>query len=227
MNHLKEDLTGKRFGRLRVISRAPNKNGKPMWNCVCDCGTECVKAGGALRGGYTNSCGCYRKEYSRLQHTKHSGSARKQRDRLYSVWNMMKQRCNDPNNKSYKNYGGRGISVCEEWASDYQAFRAWSLQNGYDPDAPSFLCTIDRIDNDKGYSPENCRFVDSKTQAFNRRNTVFATIGGITKPAVEWAEINGINVNTLRLRLRSGWPPDLAVSIRPQIGRNQTWRKYI
>ena len=219
---LKHDLTGQRFGRLVVLSRAENSwDGKPMWKCLCDCGKECVKYGSALTYGYTKSCGCYNRELAEKKQYRHGET----RSRLYSVWNMMKQRCNDPNHRYYKNYGGRGVSVCDEWAKSYEAFRDWAMANGYDPDAKHGECTLDRIDNDGDYCPENCRFIGWSEQQRNTRRSRTITFNGETKTLVEWGEKTEINPGTIAFRLKSGWSVEDALTIKPKIGRNQTWKK--
>lgn len=220
------ELTGQRFGRLQVIERAENsKTGKPMWKCICDCGTECVVHGSALVGGYTKSCGCYRREIPKTTRYVHGGCSRRTRDRLYAVWNMMKQRCNDPNNRAYSSYGGRGIKVCDEWNGSYAAFREWAYANGYDENSTHRDCTIDRIDNDKGYSPENCRIANAKTQANNTRKTRYITYKGETKPFTVWAEEAGLKVATLRNRLKGGWQLEDALTIKAVIGANQNVKR--
>lgn len=216
-----KDLTGMRFGRLVVLSRAENSmTGKPMWNCLCDCGNECVKQGSALVSGDTKSCGCYNREKLKAR-AKHGDA----HGRLYSVWNMMKQRCGDQNNKSYKNYGQRGISVCEEWKNSYELFRDWALSNGYDANAKTHKCTIDRIDNNGNYCPENCRFVSATEQARNMRSNNIVTYKGQSKTLSEWSEETGIRAITIGDRLRHGWSVEEALTIKPIIGRNQTWRR--
>lgn len=212
------DLTGKRFGRLLVISRAQNSwDGKPKWNCVCDCGTECVKYGSALTCGYTKSCGCYNREVAGAKQYKHGET----RGRLHSVWNMMKQRCSDPHNKYYKNYGGRGISVCDEWRNSYVVFRDWALSNGYDPKAEYGRCTIDRIDNNGDYCPENCRIVSMKEQSRNTRRNRLIEFRGETKTLAAWDETTGIKRSTIAARLKSGWSVEEALTIKTNARRNK------
>jgi len=159
------DLTGKKFERLTVIERVGrSKDYQAVWLCICDCGTEKRVRSRDLKKGNTKSCGCLRLE----NFIKRSITHGHRKERLYGVWSKIKERCYNPNNKSYKRYGGRGIKMCEQWKMDYLAFREWALSNGYDKDAPFGECTIDRIDNDKGYSPDNCRWVDMLTQRKNQ-----------------------------------------------------------
>lgn len=187
------DLTGERFGRLRVLGRAGSDlQNKPTWRCVCDCGAEVVVRGLSLRSGHTESCGCYCREV----HTKHGDEG----SRLYVIWCDMKERCFLPSHKSFADYGGRGITVCEEWL-DYATFMEWALENGYDPEAVKWTCTLDRIDHEKGYCPENCRWVDMKAQGRNKRNNVLIEFRGEIRPLSEWAEILGVKYQTLYARL--------------------------
>lgn len=165
-------LEGQRFGRLIVMNRVePNCYNQTMWRCMCDCGRETIVRGSRLRAGGVKSCGCLRSDLRRehakihMDRTTHGGS----KGRLYRVWRCMKQRCCDPRRPDYPYYGGRGISVCDEWMHDYQAFHIWAMANGYNPTAPKGKCTIDRIDVNGNYCPENCRFVSMKIQNTNRR----------------------------------------------------------
>ena len=192
------DLTGQRFGKLTVVEAVINpQNNRKYWRCLCDCGNTVYSYSHSLLIGAVISCGC--------SHIKHGGCSNGIEDRLYGVWRSMRQRCYDPHTDSYKNYGARGIDVCEEWRNDYQAFKEWAYSHGYDDSAPFNILHIDRIDNNKGYSPANCRFITSSQNNRNRRNTKYATINGETRPVIEWCELLGKDFNLVRQRLGYGW----------------------
>lgn len=163
------DLTGEKLGRLTVIGRQQRSKGRAVfWQCVCDCGKSVVVCESHLKGG-VRSCGCLKKEH--IRDSKYKEIPPKTKARLYSVWTNMKVRCYNENDKKYKYYGGRGISICSEWLNDFKAFYKWAMANGYDPEAPHGECTIDRIDVNGNYCPKNCRWVNMKTQQNNKRNT--------------------------------------------------------
>lgn len=180
------NLAGQKFGRLTVIERTGVlKNGSALWRCRCDCGQMATATTAHLKGGFVQSCGCLKRESASengKRSATHHGRSRldPKQNRLYGVWKNMKYRCNNPNAKPYPNYGGRGIKVCPEWENSFEAFKAWAIEAGYDYDAPYGKLTLDRIDCNKGYSPDNCRWVDMKAQADNRRSGRSAT-GKYTK----------------------------------------------
>lgn len=197
------DLTGKRFGRLAVLNRATNDHGRPArWNCLCDCGNKTTVVGTHLRRGESKSCGCLQKELVGIRARKHGLS----HTTLYYVWQGMKRRCIDPNHKEFDSYGGRGISVCSEWADNYPAFHEWMMAHGYKRGLQ-----IDRIDNNGNYCPGNCRIVTQHENALNRP-MLTATINGITKTIPEWSAVTRIRKQTVYMRLHRGWPIELAVS---------------
>ena len=163
---LKEDLTGKTYGKLLVVRRnGSNDRGHPLWRCKCDCGAVVDVPGGQLRNGTSKSCGCWRKEFSVVTKTTHGKASKdwSRRSRTYSIWNAMRQRCHNPNQPHYSRYGGRGIEVCEEWRRSFVAF----YSDMGDP--PTDSHTIDRINNDDGYHKGNCRWATRQEQQKNKR----------------------------------------------------------
>lgn len=195
----KIDLTGQRFGRLLVISEAAQIEKRVRWNCLCDCGNTKVVDSSNLRMGYTKSCGCLHTETT----SKVNGTHHDSKSRLFHIWMSMKARCSNPRLKSYKNYGARGIDVCLLWRTSYESFHDWAVQHGY-----SDKLSIDRIDVNKGYTPENCRWTTSKEQCRNtRRNICFNG-----KCIAEWCEETGIDKRTVYQRIRAyKWPLEKAI----------------
>ena len=198
------DLTGKQFGRLIVIGRAENaKNGNVRWYCQCDCGEIVIVGRKELRSGDTNSCGCLKKEIIAALNMKHGES----NTRLFRIWAGMKSRATNPNVKDFKYYGEKGVTVCEEWENNFKAFEKWALSNAYSDDL-----TIDRINSDKEYSPDNCRWADIETQNNNKRNNHYLTHNRKTMTIAEWAKEIGISDKIIRNRLRRGWTIEKALT---------------
>lgn len=155
-----KDITGQRFGKLIAIERTGRKqHGTYFWKCKCDCGNFTEATVSNLLSGNVKSCGCLRKPPIM---TIHGGSKHGAREKLYNIWVAMKQRCYNENDANYERYGGRGISVCDEWKDDYVAFRSWCYTHGYQQGLE-----LDRENNDKGYSPDNCRFVTHRDNLLN------------------------------------------------------------
>lgn len=198
-----KDLTGQRFGRLTVICRKGSKNGHVAWLCKCECGKTKVIRSCDLVNGKSTSCGCYHNEMV-AQITKSHGQSN---SRLYTIHNLMLQRCFQPKATHYKHYGGRGISVCDEWKYSFESFYKWAMANGYSDEL-----SIDRIDVNGNYCPENCRWATRKEQANNKSSNRFITYNGQTHTVSEWAEITGISREAIRGRLKRGWTIEKALS---------------
>lgn len=198
----KYKLENQRFGRLLVLyENGRNEKGQVLWHCKCDCGNEKDVITSVLVGERVKSCGCLGEENK--QHlgniSRKYGEAMKG-TRLYSIWTSMKNRCNNPNNSKYKNYGGRGIKVCEEWVHEFAKFRAWALENDY-----SDVLTLDRINVNGNYEPSNCRWATIKEQAWNKQNTIYITYNNEKRTLIDWSERLNINYNTIRRRYKKGW----------------------
>lgn len=182
----RKDLTGKRYGKLQVL-RELNKRHKNhrVYLCLCDCGTKLEIPHNQLNGNLRSSCGCGGRKHS-MSYTK-----------FYYCWHRMRQRCQVPTNAAYRHYGGRGITVCVRWQK---------FENFYADMFPTYTegKSIDRINNDKGYSQQNCRWATMKEQINNRRNTRFITHNGETKSVSEWASLHGLAVSVLGQRFKRG-----------------------
>lgn len=196
-------LEGKRFGRLVAVEEVGRtNNGNAKWLCKCDCGGQKIVASYALRVGRTQSCGCIKAEQSYAQGTHHeTGSP------IYKLWAGVKNRCYNPNDHKYPQYGGRGITVCDEWKNSYESFRDWCRDNGYEKGL-----TIDRADVNGNYCPQNCRFTTQKVQQNNRTNNHLLSFRGETHTMAEWSDILGIPYRRLEHRINRGWSTERALT---------------
>ena len=194
------DLTGSSFGMLSVLSfYGKDKYSHNLWLCRCECGNTTIAETRALKMGKTRSCGCLARKLTVERNTTHKGT----HTRLYGIYNKIKWRCEYPNCRDFKNYGGRGIRVCDEWLNSFETFRDWALANGYRDDL-----TIDRIDVNGNYEPSNCRWVTMKVQTQNRRNSILITFNGETRPLSVWAKEKGIKYLTAYNRYKKGLTPE-------------------
>lgn len=198
------DLSGTRFERLQVIDRACNQGKSVMWRCRCDCGNEITARADHLRAGVIKSCGCYKKALA-SQLGKERKTHGETKTRLHRIWLNMKNRCNNTKGKKYEIYGGRGIKVCDEWQR-FEGFRDWAMTHGYHEHL-----TIDRIDVNGDYCPDNCRWATQKEQQNNRRNNHFITIDGTTQTMAQWAKEKGIDSSVIKARIKLGWSEERAV----------------
>lgn len=200
------DKTGMRFGRLVVLGRS-NAAYPPVWRCRCDCGNEVMVIGNSLGVRGTKSCGCLKKDNARARAAEHITHGQT-KTRLYRIWFNMKCRCHKETAPDFHRYGGRGITVCDEWRNGFQPFYDWAMANGYRDDL-----SIDRIDSNGNYCPENCRWEDSKTQNNNTRRNHYVTYNGETLTISQWAERCGISRNTLHSRItKYGWSVERALT---------------
>ena len=198
-------MQGERYGKLTVLSLCDEKTkgGRRLWLCKCDCGNYTKVTRSHLIDGGVTSCGCLRKkQYKKLSKKQHRHGLFG--TRIYTIWQQMKDRCYNSNNKSYKDYGGRGIIVCDEWKADAKNFSDWANANGY-----SDNLTLDRINVNGNYEPTNCRWATMKQQDRNRRNTIFITMDGETKSLSEWCEIKGVPYQRTQKRYYQGHSLDV------------------
>ncbi len=213
-----KDLSGQRFGRYTVLDQHRTiENCGTQWLCRCDCGTEKWVYASNLRSGTTLSCGCLQRERAAetlaAVNTVHGGRG----ERLYKKWAGMKSRCYNPRHSSFKNYGGKGVTVCPEWRNDFSAFRSWAMENGWDENAPKGALTIDRKDNGKGYSPDNCRFVPLSAQSRNRSINRFVTYRGKEYLLADLARELGLGHGTLFNRIFYLHWPESRWAERPHV----------
>lgn len=192
-----EDISGKRFGRLTAIKYIGKSKGKQtLWECKCDCGNIAIVHHQNLKSGHTSSCGCYNSEVASEREKEHGQSG----TRLYNIWHDMIYRCYNGNHRSYKDYGGKGIIVCNEWKDDFEAFRNWAIENGYKENL-----SIDRIDSDKNYCPENCRWATDIQQANNTSRNLIFTVDGCTDTLANLCRKYNIPYTLAHSRIYRNW----------------------
>ena len=193
----KLDLTGKTFGNYKVLNIAETRNGKRMWKCECLlCGNIRYVSTNGLTSGRQKSCGCQSYKGEHNGQYSHGLSNHK----LNSLWRGIKTRCYNQKSKSYKYYGAKGISMCDEWKNDFKTFYNWCIANGYDENL-----TIERIDYKGNYEPNNCKFISIQEQQRNKRNNISITHNGETRCLAEWCKILNLNYDRTISRIRNGW----------------------
>lgn len=201
------DLKGQEFGSLKVLEYL----GKSKWLCECKCGNKIIVLGGNLKRGNTQSCGCKRKKQSRINGKNNEKYVQIKQNtlykKLYTTWIGIRRRCKSKKSSKYKDYGGRGIDICKQW-DNFENFFEWSINNGVKSNL-----SIDRIDNNGNYEPNNCRWATSKIQQRNRRNSHIVKFKSNTYCITELAEKYNINIRTLRGRLKRGWTIEKAITM--------------
>ena len=213
MRNNDDKYLAQKFGKLTIIDfvRYDNPtNHKWLWVCKCDCGNITAQVPSEVRKGRIVSCGCHKNKLASIRMKKHGQSA----TRLYHCWQDMKSRCTRKNHPKYNSYGGRGITVCDEWLNDYVVFQQWAISNGYEDNL-----TLDRIDVDGDYCPTNCRWADAVTQANNRRNSKGQILSNDRQRIIKKECIKrGLKYCTVYWRIKNGWSEERALNTFP---RNQ------
>ena len=195
-----KDLTGQRFGRLVVVKKADwvkTKSTGANWLCRCDCGNEKIVTSSALLTGNTKSCGCYSFKWKKniIRH-----NSKEHRD-LYAIYRNIIRRCYNETHKQYKDYGGRGIKMCDEWKNDFEKFFSWAMANGYKKGL-----SIERIDNDGNYEPNNCKWATIEEQSNNKRSCIYVEYNNERHTIKEWSKIMNISYGTLSNRVKKNMP---------------------
>lgn len=197
------DRVGKRYNKLTVVEQAGfSDRREKLWKCQCDCGNYTIVKGGNLTSGAVKSCGCLRKTTKPT--LKHNSSHTK----LYRKWASIKRRCYTQSSKDYANYGGRGIKMCDEWKNSFECFRDWALNNGYSDEL-----TIERIDFNKDYCPDNCTWIPFNKQQENRRYCRYITYKGETRTLTDWCKRLGLSYKQVHNRMNKlGWSFEKSIS---------------
>ena len=200
------ELTGQRFGKLVVLKRVENaKDGATRFLCQCDCGNTKVIRSKHLKSGAISDCGCEKSQRTRNNNLKHGGSG----TRLYNIWIKMRDRCKNPHSADWADYGGRGITVCDKWDSSFESFRKWAESAGYEKGK-----SIDRIDVNSGYYPDNCRWVSTQIQANNKRNNHIVSYHGKKMSLADVARLSTVPYGTIKRRICVyGWSVEEAVEV--------------
>ena len=214
------DLTGQKFVRLTVVERGKCNKGVVYWKCRCDCGNVKVISSNALLNYNSKSCGCLQKQRASSANSTH----KKTRTKIYNLYHLIKARCYKPYTNNFKDYGGRGITMCDEWLgkNGFINFYNWAINNGYKEEIlhnGKNKWTIDRIDVNGNYEPKNCRFITNEEQARNKRNTVYLTYNGETLTQNEWAKKLDIYAGAIQWRLKKGWSVEEALSTPVKYGQ--------
>jgi len=197
-----KNLTGQRFGKLVAIERVGTTSHHALWRCKCDCGNETETISSSLIKGITKSCGCLNKQFTKNLNYTHGMT----NTRLFRIWTGMHNRCNNSKDDNYSYYGGRGITICDEW-SEFLPFYNWAMSNGY-----KVGLTIDRINNNGNYEASNCRWTTAKAQANNRRNNLWYEFRGQTKTISQWSTIYNLQYDSIYTRVKKyGWSIEKAL----------------
>lgn len=199
------DLVGQTFNALTAVKLIGRRNKHTVYLCKCKCGKETEVLSNNLRRGHTKSCGC-ESEKNKAKFVESSTSHGLSNHPLFESWIGMRNRCYYKKHNRYKNYGGKGITVCDEWKDNFQAFYDWAIKNGWEKGL-----SIDRKKNYLNYCPENCKFSTTGEQNRNRTSNKQITIEGVTKILIEWSEVSGVKYETIRKRLKNGWSAKEAV----------------
>lgn len=203
-NRIHNDFTGRKINHLTVLEYAGSDGGISKWKCRCDCGNIVYVRGSRLKNGEAKACGCLMK--NGWGNGKTHGLSK---SRIFKSWQNMKSRCNNPHNTYYKDYGGRGITFCDEWLA-FENFYNWAMANGYSDEL-----TLDRIDTNGNYEPGNCRWADRKEQANNTRRNHYIEWNGERRTIAEWGRVLNVSYNSIYLRLyRHNWDMKTALSLK-------------